>query len=229
MPARSPGVRQIDFQRRLLEQNIRTAQVLGTAIALRDHGTGAHNLRVALYAGALGEAIGLAPETLRDLLGGALLHDIGKIAVPDRILLKAGKLSAKERQVMRRHSEFGAQLLDELPAFHGAIAVVRHHHERYDGNGYPDGLAGEEIPVIARTFAIVDVFDALVSERPYKRALQLPEALKLLEAAVGAHFDPRFAMQFFRLFPGIFVQFGERSEDELKPHLAELRLRHFGV
>jgi putative nucleotidyltransferase with HDIG domain len=220
---------QDEFERRLLEQNIHTAQVLGTAIAMRDHGTGAHNHRVALYAGALGEAVGLDPQSMRDLIAGAFLHDIGKIAIPDGVLLKAGALSAEERAVMQDHNVLGAQLLDELPAFRGAIPVVRHHHERYDGSGYPDHLAGADIPMTARAFAVVDVFDALVSARPYKQAFSLEKALEDLEAGIGTHFDPGFALSFIRLAPLSYRQFASLSEDALKPYVVGLRQRHFGV
>jgi putative nucleotidyltransferase with HDIG domain len=220
---------QDEFEHRLLEQNIQTAQVLGAAVAMRDHGTGEHNFRVALYAGALGEALGFESATMRALLAGAFLHDIGKIAIPDRILLKAGRLSAEAVEKMHQHCELGAQLLEELPAFQSAIAVVRYHHERYDGSGYPKGLAGEEIPKIARAFSIVDVFDALISERPYKPAFQLEEVVKLLGAGIGRHFDPHFVPPFLELLPAIYLKFGQLSETSLKPHMAELRLRHFGV
>lgn len=218
-----------EFERLLLEQNIQTAQVLGTAIAMRDHGTGEHNLRVTLYAGRFGEALSLDAATIRNLLAGALLHDIGKVAIPDRILLKPGKLSAEEMAIMRRHSDLGAMLLEELPAFHGAIPVVRHHHERYDGTGYPGGLAGEDIPLIARAFALVDVLDALVSERPYKQGLSLAEAVGYLQAGAGLHFDPQLGPRFCALLPTLIPQYGSLPEDKLKQHLAEMRLRHFGA
>jgi len=220
---------QSGFKRMLLKQNIQTARVLGTAIAMRDHGTGAHNARVALYAGVLGEAFGFELETLRNLIAGAFLHDIGKIAISDLILLKAGKLSSEETQEMRHHSEFGANLLEELPAFHGAIPVVRHHHERYDGGGYPDGLSGWKIPVIARVFAIVDVFDALVSERPYKQGLPLHEAMNILDAGTGTHFDPDLTPLSFGLLSTMFERIGGLSEEELKPHIAAIIQRHFGL
>lgn len=228
MAEMASAAEQAKFQRLLLEQNIQTAMVLGTAIAMRDHGTGAHNHRVALYTCALGEALGFELETQRNLVAGAFLHDIGKIAIPDRILLKEGKLTVEEMREMRRHSEFGAQLLGELPAFHGAIPVVRHHHERYDGSGYPDGLAAEQIPMIARVFSIVDVFDALVSERPYKHGYSMQQAIKYLEEATGSHFDPRFAPLSFRLLPNVFQRFGALSEEELKPHIVAIISRHFG-
>lgn len=218
-----------ECERRLLEQNIQTAQVLGSAIAMRDHDTGAHNLRVALYAGALGEALGLDRQAMRNLLAGAFLHDIGKIAIPDRVLLKPGPLSAEEQEVMRRHCELGAQLLEQLPAFHGAVPVVRHHHERFDGNGYPDALAGEDIPLIARMFAIVDVFDALTSARPYKQEFELGKSLEIIRAAMGTHFDPNVGHAFLGLAPQVFQRLGGQPEESLLPELVELRLRHFGV
>jgi len=219
----------LEFDRRLLEQNIQTAEVLGTAVTMRDHGTGAHNLRVTLYAGALGEELGFDQETLRNLIAGAFLHDIGKIAIPDRILLKAGKLSDDEAEVMREHCGYGAQLIEEMPAFRGAVPIVRHHHERYDGTGYPGRLAGEQIPIIARAFAIVDVFDALVSDRPYKRAFPWEEAVRIIEVDTGTHFDPGFTSPFLRLAPAVYQKFGSLSEEGLKPHAAELRFRHFGI
>jgi HD-GYP domain-containing protein (c-di-GMP phosphodiesterase class II) len=220
---------QIEFEHRLLEYNIRMAQMLGTAITMRDHGTGAHNLRVALYAGAFGEELGFDRRTLRNLIAGAFLHDIGKISIPDRILLKTGNLSDDETRVMREHCGYGAQLIGEFPAFAGAIPVVRHHHERYDGNGYPSRLAGERIPIIARAFAIIDVFDALVSDRPYKRALPWREAANIIDAATGAHFDPGFILPFLHLVPTVYLKFGSLSVEGLKLHVAQLRLRHFGM
>jgi response regulator RpfG family c-di-GMP phosphodiesterase len=180
-----------------------------------------------LYAGALGEDLGLELSSVRGLIAGAFLHDLGKIAIPDRILLKAGPLSGEEREVMQTHCELGAQLLGGLPAFRDAVPVVRHHHERYDGSGYPDHLAGASIPMSARVFAIVDVFDALVSARPYKQALQLGKALEDLESGVGTHFDPCVAAPFIRLAPASYRQFGSLSEDALKPYLDRLVQRHF--
>jgi HD-GYP domain-containing protein (c-di-GMP phosphodiesterase class II) len=218
-----------EYERRLLEQNIQTAQVLGGAIAMRDHDTGSHNLRVALYAGALGEAMELSQQSMRALIAGAFLHDIGKIGIPDRVLLKEGPLSAEEKGVMRCHCQLGTSLLDQLPAFHDAIPVVRHHHERYDGSGYPDALAGENIPLIARAFAVVDVFDALMSARPYKQGFELATALEIIGTELGAHFDPKVGTAFLRLAPRVFQQFGGQPEEVLFPALAKLRLRHFGV
>jgi HD-GYP domain len=222
-------VDRLDFERKLLKQNIQTAQVLGTAITMRDHGTGAHNLRVALYSGAFGEALGFDQTMLRNLIAGAFLHDIGKIAIPDTILLKAGKLSDDEELVMREHCRYGAQLIEKLPAFHSALPVVLHHHEQYDGNGYPSGLVGERIPIIARVFAIIDVFDALVSARPYKQALSWTKAVTIIDTASGTHFDPRLTAQFLDLVPTVYLTLGNLTEEELQPHATALRRRYFGI
>lgn len=228
MNAAPPSWRR-ELERALLEQNIQIAQVLGNAIAMRDHDTGSHNLRVALYAGLLGDALGFERPLVRDLLVGAFLHDLGKIAIPDRVLLKNGALNAEEWAIMRGHCEIGARLLGQLPAFQHAVPVVLHHHERFDGTGYPDRLAGDDIPLIARAFAVVDVFDALVSVRPYKRAATLDDALDHLEAGRGGHFDPDLASVFIRLAPRLYHMFGHLSEGELIPYLDNLRLRLFGA
>lgn len=217
-----------EFERRLLEQNIQTAQVLGTAVEMRDYGTEAHCLRVVLYAGKLGEAMGLDTDTMRALLAGAFLHDVGKIGIPDRVLLKPGRLTDDEFDIMRRHSALGADLLDELPRFRDALPIVRHHHERYDGTGYPDKLRGEEIPVIARAFTVVDVFDALMSARPYKPAMSLPAALRILEENIGSQLDPYFTPLFIINIPPIYKAFEGKSVEELKRLTLEMRLRHFG-
>ncbi len=217
------------FERRLLEHNIQTAQVLGTAVEMRDYGTEAHCLRVALYAGTLGEKMDIDTPTMRALLAGAFLHDVGKIGIPDSVLLKNGKLTPGEFDVMRRHSVLGANLLAELPSFHDALPIVRHHHERYDGTGYPDGLRGEDIPIIARAFTVVDVFDALVSPRPYKSAMALPDALKNLEQNIGSQLDPYFTPLFIINISPLYQVFEGRSVDELKRLTLEMRRRHFGI
>lgn len=218
-----------ELERRLLEHNIQTAQVLGNAVALRDSDTGAHNFRVALYAGRLGEAADLDQQAMRDLIAGAFLHDLGKIAIPDAVLLKPGPLSDEERRVMCRHSDIGAQLLSELPAFRGAIDVVRHHHERFDGTGYPDGLMGTDIPLVARAFSIVDVFDALMSDRPYKRPFDLQRALEEIATGSGTHFDPDFTAHFLRLAPEAWQVLSGLDDDGLRRHVAVMRRRHFGA
>ena len=218
-----------DVDQRLVEQNIRTAQMLGHAVALRDHDTSAHNMRVALYAGHLGEALAFDRPIIQGLMKGAFLHDVGKIGIPDRILLKPGRLTDEEFAVMRRHPGLGTQLLEDLPWFADALPVVRHHHERVDGAGYPDGLMGESIPAVARAFAIVDVFDALVSDRPYKAAFPLAEAVTLLAAGAGTQFDAAFVSAFLRIAPPLYGEVAGQPPQGVQPHLEDLRRRHFGV
>lgn len=218
-----------DFAQHLLEQNIRTAQMLGHAVALRDHDTSAHNMRVALYAGGLGEALGFDRPMIRGMMKGAFLHDIGKIGIPDGILLKPGPLAEEEVAVMRRHPLLGAELLEDLPWFADALPVVRHHHERFDGGGYPDRLKGEAASPLARAFAIVDVFDALVSVRPYKRAFPVAEALSLIAAGGGTQFDASLVDTFMRIIPSMYERVADQPPRVVQPFLESLRRRHFGT
>ena len=157
------------FDHEMLKANIETLRILGRAIAKRDHETGSHDSRVTLYAVRLAEAAGVDNQTIRHLVVGAFVHDVGKIAVPDHILGKAGPLSPEEWEVMKSHVTMGVDILARCQGcgwMQEAIEVVRFHHERFDGSGYPSGIAGRQIPLNARIFAIVDVFDALTSPRP---------------------------------------------------------------
>jgi response regulator RpfG family c-di-GMP phosphodiesterase len=164
---------------------------LGLALEARDLETAGHTERVVRYATALGETFGLNSMQLEALRQGAYLHDLGKLTVRDAILLKPGKLDPEEWAVMKTHAERGFHLASKIPGLsQGALNVIRHHHERWDGGGYPDGLYGETIPLEARFFAVCDVYDALISERPYKRAWTQGEALAQLRMDSGKHFDP---------------------------------------
>jgi two-component system, response regulator RpfG len=165
---------------------------LAKAIEYRDFGTGAHLLRMARYCEVIAEGLGMAEEDVRILTLAAPLHDIGKIGIPDSILLKRGSLSDDEMTIMRRHPLIGFEILrDSQSQFvrTGAKIALR-HHERWDGSGYPDGLKGEQIPLDARIVAIADVFDALTSERPYKRAWSNEESFAYLTEKAGTLFDP---------------------------------------
>lgn len=165
---------------------------LAKAIEYRDFGTGAHLLRMARYSELIAGELGLPEEEVRILTLAAPLHDIGKIGVPDSILLKPGSLTDEEMAIMRKHPLIGYEILrDSQSRFIqiGAQIALR-HHERWDGSGYPDGLRGEQIPLNARIVAIADVFDALTSERPYKRAWSNEEAFAYLEEHSGTFFDP---------------------------------------
>jgi putative two-component system response regulator len=160
---------------------------LGRIIEARDASTEGHCERLAALAAAMGSAMGLERGDLNTLYRGAFLHDIGKIAIPDRILLKKGKLTAAEYDLMKQHPVIGDELCATVRSFESVRPIVRHHHERQDGRGYPDGLAGDEIPLLARIVSVVDVFDALTSERPYREAMTIDAAFRIMrtEANTG--------------------------------------------
>ncbi|MEX2501525.1 MAG: HD domain-containing phosphohydrolase [Trueperaceae bacterium] len=168
----------------------RTIEGWGRALDLKDAETAGHSQRVTTDAVRLGRRMGLSEADLRHLRRGALLHDIGKMGVPDRILLKPGALDADEWRIMQSHTSYGADLLKPIAFLEQARDVPRHHHERWDGGGYPDRLAGEAIPRLARIFAVVDVYDALTSDRPYRAAWTAQQALAHLREQAGQQFDP---------------------------------------
>ncbi len=173
--------------------------ILGKMVAKRDQDTGEHNFRVAIMAIRLAEAVQLDPQLMMGLFMGAFLHDIGKIGVPDHILLKPGRLSHDERLEMEKHVLYGDEIVADSVWLEGAARVVRFHHEKFDGSGYPDGKGALDIPIEARVFSIVDVFDALMSKRPYKEALSLEEAIDILAKERGTLFDPVFLDAFMQI------------------------------
>ena len=166
---------------------------LARAAEFRDPETGGHIMRMARYSALIARDLGLAPEWQELLLKAAPMHDVGKLATPDHILLKPGRLDADEMAIMRQHAEIGGQILagSDSPLIRLAEEIACGHHEKYDGSGYPRGLAGEQIPVSARIVAVADVFDALTSERPYKPAWPLAQARQFLQQNKGSHFCPR--------------------------------------
>lgn len=164
---------------------------LAAAVEAKDSYTEAHTHRVGKSAQRIGEQIGLAGGDLDALLQGGLVHDIGKIGVPDEVLLKPGPLDEHEAELMRRHPAIGADIVRPLTSARYLSPIIRHHHERYDGRGYPDGLAGEEIPLTARIVAVCDAFDALTSDRPYRPGRTVTEAIDILRAGRGRQWDPR--------------------------------------
>ena len=194
--------------RKILQGNLETVAVLSAAIAMRDIETGEHNARVTLYAMDLARAVGLAESQMPALVLGALLHDVGKIGIPDQILHKAERLTPEEQETMRQHVAYGVQITQGAAWLHLAREVIEFHHEKYDGSGYPKGLRGLEIPKVARIFAIVDVFDALVSLRPYKAPLPVAEARQMILNQAGSHFDPDFA--------AVFASMAERCHHALR-------------
>ena len=178
---------------------VQTVRVLALALDARDPYTGGHVDRVARYAVALGRALGWSDETLRDLEVSALLHDIGKIGVPDAVLRKKEALDDDEWTLMRQHPVLGASMLAGLTALQSALPGILHHHERYDGRGYPDGLSGDAIPAPARVVAIADAFDAMLTTRPYRVGLSLSFAIGELRRCAGPQFDPRYTGAFLEL------------------------------
>ncbi|MBB5234575.1 HD-GYP domain-containing protein [Deinococcus budaensis] len=177
-----------------------TLLALGLALEARDYETQGHTARTVALSLRLGRALGLDDEDLDLLRQGAYLHDIGKLSVPDGVLLKPGRLTPDEWGQMQAHVQTGEALARRIPGLAaGVLAVIRSHHERWDGGGYPDGLKGEAIAPLARIFAVVDVFDALTHARPYRAALTVEEALALLRAESGRQFDPRVIEAFLSL------------------------------
>ena len=171
---------------------------LAKAGEYRDEGTGNHILRIARYSRLLAEELKLSAAEVDEIELAAPMHDIGKIGIPDAVLLKPGRLTPEERAVMETHAAIGYEILKDSPSVYlrqGAVIALG-HHENYDGSGYPAGLAGEDIPIAARIVAVADVFDALVSERPYKAAWSVEEALEFIKGQAGSKFDPAVAEAF---------------------------------
>jgi ribonuclease P protein subunit RPR2 len=173
-----------------------TVRALSNAVEARDAYTGKHAERVAAYGIEIARTLELPRPDAPELEFGFLLHDIGKLAIPDAILYKPGKLTEEERALMARHPAIGAEIVGEIEFLAEAARVVRSHHEHWDGSGYPDGLAGEEIPLAARVFAVADVLDALTTDRPYRRSVSLSEARAMITAEAGTHFDPEVVAAF---------------------------------
>jgi putative nucleotidyltransferase with HDIG domain len=171
--------------------HLRTIEGLAMAIEAKDQNTHRHLMRVRVYVSEIGRIMGLDEPILRALLIAAYLHDIGKLAVPEHIINKPGKLTHEEFEKMKLHTVVGAEILERVQFPFPVVPIVRSHHEAWDGSGYPDGLKGEEIPIGARILTAVDCLDALASDRPYRRALPLPEAMAVLKDKAGSQFDPQ--------------------------------------
>lgn len=172
---------------------------LMAALNIRDTETEGHSERVAAYTMAMANRLHLSEDELRAIELGALLHDIGKIGVPDSILYKPGPLTPEEWEVMKQHPVIGYQMCMKVDALRPAAPIVLHHHERWDGQGYPSGLAGEAIPLGARIFAIADTLDAMTSDRPYRKALSFAQARDEIARCAGKQFDPRMVELFFEI------------------------------
>lgn len=191
-------------------------QRLGCAAEYKDNETGLHVIRMSWYAKFLAEQISANKAWVELIHTAAPMHDIGKIAIPDRVLLKPGKLDEEEWEIMKKHVEYGVDILgthqSELLSMAREIALG--HHEKYDGSGYPQGISGTNIPLSARIVAIADVFDALTSERPYKKAWSVEKAVALLEEEAGKHFDPELVPEFVKCLDKV-VEVKNKYQDEL--------------
>lgn len=178
--------------------HLATVEALATAIDAKDQTTHCHVRRVQIYAAGMGKLFNLSDKEIEALKAGALLHDIGKLAVPDHILNKPGRLSAAEFEKMKIHTTVGAEILKRVDFPYPVVPIVRHHHEQWDGKGYPDGLKGEDIPMTARILAVVDCFDSVREDRPYRRGMTREEASALLLRGAGNHFDPKVVDLFLK-------------------------------
>lgn len=185
------GLLSTDLRERLERGIAPSVRALVFATEARDTYTGGHNLRVALLALRLGNELSLSPEQLRALGQGGVIHDVGKVEIPDAILNKPGPLTEEEREKVQRHPVTGYELCSHLGLMEEELQVIRNHHEKWDGTGYPDSLSGEQIPVLARVLAIADVFDAVTSSRSYRDAWDHDRAHRLIRDGSGVHFDPR--------------------------------------
>lgn len=211
----------------LLLSQLLTIQALGNAIAKRDSATDAHNYRVSYYALRLAEEVGLNPARMPGLIKGAFLHDVGKIGVPDSVLLKPGRLSQREYDIVQKHVSDGLEIIAGIPWLREAAPVISAHHEHYDGMGYPNGLKGENIPLEARIFSVVDVFDALTSKRPYKEALTVDRALQVMDEANERHFDPAIYGTFRNLAASLLKQASDENRKQLRRLLIHAILPYF--
>jgi HD-GYP domain-containing protein (c-di-GMP phosphodiesterase class II) len=183
-----------------------TVQALSNAVEARDAYTGKHAERVTAYGIALAQATGIDTEGRPGIEFGFLLHDVGKVAVPDAVLFKPGELSAEEFSLIAMHPVTGSEILRDVEFLGEGKLIVRHHHERWDGNGYPDGLARDEIPLAARVFAVADALDALTSDRPYRSATGFNAARDEIVAGAGTQFDPDVVAAFAAISESTFAE-----------------------
>ncbi len=205
----------IKVSRTLVKANVKTLLLLGNTIALRDNDTFHHNLRVMIYSYYFGTIMRLAEQQMNELISGALLHDIGKIGIPDAVLQKPGKLTSDEFEVIKSHVALGEKIMVNSDWVESGVDIIKYHHERFDGKGYPHKLSGNDIPIIARMFAIVDVFDAITSERPYKKAKSYEDTMTYLISAKGGHFDAELVDKFIDISRMLFENYSNRNNDDV--------------
>jgi HD-GYP domain-containing protein (c-di-GMP phosphodiesterase class II) len=217
----------IKYSMDLSNANMGMLEVLGNAIAKRDSDTNEHNYRVTIYAIRLAETMALNRKEIQELVKGAFLHDVGKIAISDNILLKPDKLTEAEFEVMKTHVVHGEDIIGSYAWLADAVNVVRNHHEKYAGKGYMNGLKGMDIPVTARIFAAVDVFDALTSKRPYKEPFSFDKSMRILNEGRGEHFDPAIIDAFNRIIRPVYDEIHESDEKYLRDTVRAIINRYF--
>ncbi len=215
--------------REVLDSHISIMEALGRSVAKRDSDTGAHNYRVAWIAACIAERLGLSDAEMQSLIIGSFLHDVGKIGIPDAILLKPGKLDEEEFKIMRTHVMQGEEIVSGISWLDGAYAVVAGHHEKWNGSGYPRNLSGESIPLAARIFAVADVFDALCSKRPYKEPMGFDAAMAILVADTGSHFDPSVMAAFSPIARHLFDRLAKCDENAVRKLLDDQVRSHFEI
>ena len=187
-------IKQLEEQTSALRKSVICA--FNHLLDLKDLNTGVHSTRLAEWGMRVARELGLEEAELQNLEVAALLHDIGKVGIPDSVLLKPERLDAEEYALMKKHSEYGWAVLRMLPGFERAALDILHHHESFDGKGYPAGLKKTEIPVVSRIVCVIDAFDAMVSSRPYRKGLPYQEAVRRLNEASGTQFDPTVVQSF---------------------------------
>ena len=194
-----------EAQRRTSEAHIDTIRRLSLAAEFKDEVTAHHIERIGLYAGRLARAMALKPRDVETIVHAATMHDVGKLGIPESILLKPGKLTDSEMATMRTHTTIGAQILSgsDSPLLQMGERIALSHHERWDGTGYPNGLSGEDIPIEGRICAVVDFFDALTMDRPYRKAVDVEKVLEMMRAESGHHFDPSVLETFLTIMDEI--------------------------
>lgn len=216
-----------DYSTFLLDAHLETMEALGAAIAKRDNDTDRHNYRVTIYAVSLGELLAMDEIQMQCLIKGAFLHDVGKIGIRDNILLNRKKFSRQEHEIMQNHVQHGIDIIEQSSWLKDAKDVVGSHHEKYDGSGYPAGLKAEKIPLNARIFAIVDVFDALTSKRPYKEPFTYEQTMVIMSRESSFHFDPLLFEKFKPISRKLFDDYCNCSQTMLKQKLFKITNRYF--
>jgi len=209
-----------------LDESVRTLFALAEALDQRDTYTAGHSGRLASLSVTLGIGLGLDSASLRALYRAGYLHDIGKVGIPDAILFKPGSLTPLEWATMQTHTTVGESICRHLPSLSPVLPVIRHHHERYDGSGYPDGLSGEQIPLLARVLQVADIYDALTNPRPYKGAFSNSEALRVLEQETERGWrDPHIVGTFLRLNENLYKDVGHSELAAMRNSLQLLAAR----